>query len=72
VTRHGTPDPQITALLRSTRPLVPHAAEARRDGLDRCQRRPLRGARHRQTRVVTGSERMIAPLSPTAPASPKP
>jgi len=72
VTRHGTPDPQIAALLRSPVSLAPNASNGLRHSLDRRRRPPISGNAHPQTRVRTRSERMIAPPSPTAPASPKP
>ncbi len=72
MTRHGTPDPQIAALLRSPVSLAPDAAKGLRRNVDQRQRRPISGKLHPQTGVPTRSERMIVPPSPTAPASPKP
>jgi len=71
VTRHGTPDPQIAALLRSPVSLVPDAAKGPRRSVDQRQRRSISGKLHPQTGVPARSKRMIAPPSPTAPASPR-
>jgi len=71
VTRHGTLDPQIAALVRSAMLLALNAAGAVYDGLDRHRRRPIQGKRHPQTHVSAQFLRILPP-SPTAPASPNP